>query len=122
MCAPTPSTEAPMAWITEKSSSFMVRWRDAETGRTRSRSCRTRADAEMLALEATRLERRSQNASQGTSRSRSNSSGPTARDATISLANYLRRIIRQDAELTQSSRETYGHNIRNHIDGTPLGE
>jgi integrase len=37
------------------------------------------------------------------------------------LTNYLRRIIRTDSEITQSSRETYYHNIRNHIDGTELG-
>ena len=42
-------------------------------------------------------------------------------DPNFGVAEYLRAIIRRDAELTQSSRETYFHSIRNHIDGTALG-
>jgi integrase len=34
--------------------------------------------------------------------------------------NYVLRLIQNDA-ISESARETYGHTLRNHIEGTPLG-
>lgn len=125
-----------MAWITKKPNGYMVRWRDAETGRTRSTTFRhpkpgtmaaaecitALAQAESFALGVTAKERRSMTAINRLPFKRAPIfSDDSFVESDYAVANYLRKIIRQDAELTQSSRETYYHNIRNHIDGTVLG-
>ncbi|MDP9225734.1 MAG: site-specific integrase [Actinomycetota bacterium] len=133
-----------MAWITQKGSGFLVRWRD-ERKRTRSRYFKDRADAE--AEKARHESSALQKAVQSGPRVGDYSPGvyfdkermgwfwpdgkrfvqpdsigaDEARETEYAVANYLRSIIDQDKELRLSSRETYLHSLKNHIADTPLG-
>lgn len=125
-----------MAWITDKGTAFLVRWRD-DQGKTRSRSFRyvfpantvgsemTREEyhqgAELFAEEMRRAERRSMGAIKRLP--------PVERLFTSGFSepehvfeNYARRIIERDSELRLTSREAYLGTLRVHIEGTALGQ
>ena len=129
-----------MAWITQKPNGFMVRWRDAETGRTRSTTFRhppsggvaeaegltALVQAERFAASMKAKERRSITAIDRLPFKSEHAPIFSGLDGAggegdFAVERYLRKLIRQDAELTESSRQTYGHHIRNHIAGTVLG-
>ena len=129
-----------MAWITQKPNGFMVRWRDAETRRIRSHSFRhpppggvaeaegltALVQAERFKSDVERQERRSMTAIDRLPFKDEHAPIFAGLDGAggegdYAVERYLVKLIRQDAELTESSRQTYGHNIRNHIEGTVLG-
>jgi integrase len=137
-----------MAYIKERPRAFLVCWRDAETGKTKSRSFswgnpyregtigreefsgpltreEARAAAEDARLQAEQHERRSTRALH-----RIQEKYPELKPEPIfadwdepgsMFEVYLRRIIDQDTELRQASRETYLAGLKKHIEGTALG-
>ncbi len=123
-----------MAWITKKPNGYMVRWRDAETGRIRSTTFRdpkpgtvgeqegitARAQAEGFAQEMTSKERRSMTAIDRLPFKPEPLFGPGFGDPEYQFAPYLRRIIERD-DIRDSSKATYLHSLNNHIANTEFG-
>ena len=136
-----------MPWIVERKRDFLVRWRDAETGKSKSRSVSWNVDgegtgsdfdftkeqarrrAEALAEEKRKSERAYRKPLERVTRQDQEDYPGGQRPDFIGLGddtedyrfeNYLRRIIERD-NIRDSSKATYLHSLRNHIDGTPLG-
>ena len=136
-----------MAWITERERDFLVRWRDAETGKTRSRSISwnvegdgsgddfevtkeaARQRAEALAATKRQVERAYRKPLDRVTRQNREDYpdwNPSLVDFVgddeeqLRFENYLRSIIERDG-IRDSSKATYLHSLRNHIEGTDLG-
>jgi hypothetical protein len=139
-----------MAWITNRERDFLVRWRDQD-GKTRSRCFawdkkpldpETVAGAEGLVVTREAAEGQAQAFKREVQKTERSARGayermlkqlekdptytPTAQgirslEPEYAFANYLRTIIESDKELRDSSRATYLHSLRNHIERTPLG-
>jgi integrase len=124
-----------MAWIVERSSGFLVRWRDAKTQSVFSQMFETREQAEAFRRMQWAKERR---ATQALRRmvQRDVRQGEPVQNlfggldeflGTKSLypgegfAAYGSRIIEDDDGLKLSSKRTYGHVIKNHIWPSTLG-
>jgi hypothetical protein len=135
-----------MAWIEKRTNGFLVLWRPVDTGEKTSRLVRwtTEADepgdefdvtkaqafaqAERLCHEKAKIERRARQPLERVRKANAQDypgwtgdlftveSGP----AELRFENYLRSIIERD-ELTESSRATYLHSLRNHVEGTAFG-
>ena len=115
-----------MAWIVAKpSGKYLVRWRDLR-GRTRSEQYDTLEDAQIMKDSREREERRA-NPSRESVVQRQAGLPPSwlqsdrAPVPQFLFENYLRTLIESDKALRETSRETYLHSLKNHIDGTPLG-
>jgi integrase len=114
----------PVAYYYAKGNGYLVRWRDG--GRRtplRSRFVRTEAEAQLLKAELDKqaLGRRVLSSVPGIPGWDDDLGPVSAVDAGYAFADYLRGVIERDKALRPSSRDTYGHSIRNHIAGTPLG-
>jgi integrase len=135
-----------MAYIEDRPGGFLVVWRDAETRAKTSRLVKwntdgkadpdddfaitkeqARADAEQLRDLKRASERRYRQPLERVKRQVAQDHPEWAAQDLIPAGgedlrfeNYLRSIIERD-ELTESSRATYMHSLRNHIEGTPLG-
>lgn len=112
-----------MAWITESpTGGFLVRWREAGRGsRTRSEIVATHGEAEAVKARV-----------EGAAKVQRMLAGvpgipgwddelPPAVDDRLGVAAYLRATIERDRSLRQSTRDTYLHSVRNHLEGSPLG-
>ncbi len=140
-----------MAWITERERDFLVRWRDAYTGKTKSRSVPWNvethsADPATADLEITREEARA-SAESLAERKRETERAyrkPLERvikanaqdypewnpsldfigqgEEELRFQNYVRSMVENDKMLRPTTRELYMRNIRHHIDGTALGQ
>lgn len=136
-----------MAWIVEREHDFLVRWRDADTGKKRSRTFRwntegpgTGGDFEVTKEDAHRAAQGLAERKRQTERAfrkplervmRHNKEDypdrPSLMDfigqgeEELRLQNYLRALVENDKTLRPSTRELYLRNIRHHIAGTPLG-
>ena len=111
-----------MAWIEPRGSGFIVRWRDPY-GRTLSRYFSNRDAAE----EDARFLTEDAKADRAYKKMLRRATPPADRhrigvvQEAQALAGYLRRLIDQDTELRQASRETYLAGLKRHIEGTRLG-
>jgi hypothetical protein len=131
-----------MAWITEREHDFLVRWRDAESRKTKSRSIRwndrdgdfavskedARRAADALAERKRQtelayrkpLERVIEHNRQDYPGWQPDFIGLGEDTEEYRFQNYLETIIKRD-DIRESSKATYLHSLRNHIDGTRLG-
>jgi integrase len=113
-----------MAWVKERRAGFLVCWRDADR-KERSRLVHTREEADTLKAELEReaKARRLLATVPGIPGwdDDAEAGATSAVDDGMAFADYLRGVIDRDRSLRPSSRATYAHPIRNHIDGTPLG-
>lgn len=134
-----------MAWVTEKQNGkWLARWRDP-SGNTRSKQFDTRDEAVAYAeqhesnayaravvgpgapdfddaLRGVRFDVKRNRWLNPDGTPFVKSGVPRAVDPEYEFANYIRSIIEKDRELRDSTSELYLRNIRNHIEGTPLGQ
>jgi integrase len=134
-----------VAWITEKpNGKWLARWRDPN-GKTRSKQFDTEDDARTYAekhessalaravvgpgapdfddmLRGVRFDPKRNRYVNPDGTPFVKSGTPKAVDPEYEFANYIRSMVEKDRELRDSTRELYLRNIRNHIEGTPLGE
>jgi integrase len=139
-----------MAWIIERERDFLVRWRDAETGKTKSRSVRWNvethsADPATADGEITREEARAWAESLAERKRQTERAyrKPLERvikwnaedypewnpsldfvgqgEEELRFQNYVRSMVENAKMLRPTTRELYMRNIRHHIEGTALG-
>jgi integrase len=131
-----------VAYIEERKTGFLVIYRDADTGRKKSRLFawggdpntaggvitkeEARADAEGWKTVVAQYERRAKGAYEAVQRVLTNDPTykPRPEFAEYEFATYLRGVIERDAELRDSTREVYEIGVRNHFekDGAWFGE
>ena len=125
-----------MAYVTERGKSFIVGWRDAETGKSRYHGVpwdkgpepltrdEARAKAEEWRDGMTKTERAGKREFAKAVRSgEALGFKPLyGRDEAHTFGAYLRRMIDDDHDLRDSTRELYTRNIRVHIEGTALAQ
>jgi hypothetical protein len=135
-----------MAYVEERKSGWLVVWREAETGKKRSRLIawgkpgtlgedftkdEARKSAEALAEQKRQTERAFRKPLERVTRQNAEdypgSPSPFAGllnrgEERYLFANYIRGIVDGNRELQESTRELYLRNIRVHIDGTALGD
>lgn len=114
-----------MAYYYAKGNGYLVRWRDGgRRSPIRSRFVHTEDEAKAMKaeLDGQATARRVLSKVPGIPGWDDDDGGPlSAIDAGYAFAEYLRGVIVRDKSLRPSSRDTYGHSLRNHIAGTPLG-
>ena len=118
-----------MAYVTERGKTFIVGWRDAESGKSRYYGVpydkgpepltreEARARAEVVRQERERTERAGKRAFGRAIRS---IGGPDPDPGPFAFGAYLRRMVADDHDLRDSTRELYTRNTRVHIEGTAL--
>ncbi len=134
-----------MAYVEERKKGWLVVWRDAESGRKRSRLIawgrpgtvgedftkdEARKSAEALAEEKRQIERAFRKPLERVTRQNIEDGygpGPFANllnrgEERYLFANYIRGMVEGNRDLKESTRELYLRNIRVHIDGTTLAE
>lgn len=112
-----------MAWITERpKGGYLIRWRDGGRGSgTRSEIVSTLEEAKAVKSRVENESRVQRILADVPGIPGWNDELPPAVDPEHGLAAYLRATIEHDRSLRQSTRDTYLHSVRNHLEGTALG-
>lgn len=112
-----------MAWITERpQGGYLVRWRQGGRGtKTQSEVTSTLEEAKAAKLRVEGMAEVQRRLAGVPGLPGWDDELPPAVDEAYGLAAYLRATIERDRSLRQSTRDSYLHPIRNHIEGTPFG-